>query len=106
MGHALLVEDPTGRVVAMGNLVWDGDGARARPARRGRLAAPPARHRRWPGGWPASPAGEGAPSVRAVIHSSNTPMVRIMSALGQRLHREYDGGLLTLIATLPRDDHR
>jgi hypothetical protein len=32
-------------------------------------------------------------------------MVRIMSSLGQRLHREYDGGLLTLIAALPRDGY-
>jgi hypothetical protein len=102
VGCALLVEDPTGRVVAMGNLVWDGevpelallveDGWQQR-----RLGTTLARRL-------VRVAGrEGAHSVRAVIHSSNTPMVRIMSGLGQRLHREYDGGLLTLIAALPRD---
>jgi RimJ/RimL family protein N-acetyltransferase len=102
VGRAVLIEDPTGRVVAMGNLVWDGevpelallveDGWQQR-----RLGTVLARRL-------ARIAGrEGAHSVRAVIHSSNTPMVRIMSALGQRLHREYDGGLLTLIAALPPD---
>ena len=100
----LLVEDAAGRVVAMGNLVWDGpvpelallveDGWQQR-----RLGTTLARRL-------ARIAGrEGASSVRAVMHSSNTPMVRIMSSLGQRLHREYDGGLLTLIAALPRDGH-
>jgi RimJ/RimL family protein N-acetyltransferase len=43
----------------------------------------------------------GAVRVQAVLHASNTPMLRIMTALseepGRRLHREYDGGLLTVI---------
>jgi hypothetical protein len=48
----------------------------------------------------------GAHSVKVVIHAGNTPMMRIMSSLGHRLHREYDGGLLTLIATLqPSSGH-
>jgi hypothetical protein len=46
----------------------------------------------------------GAPRVQAVVHASNAGMLRIMSALceepGHRLHREYDGGLLTLIVAL------
>jgi len=35
-----------------------------------------------------------------IAHTGNAPIIRIMTGLGQRLHREYDGGVLTLIATL------
>jgi methylglyoxal synthase/GNAT superfamily N-acetyltransferase len=101
-GRALLVEDEAGQVIAMGNLVWDGevpelallveDGWQNR-----RLGTVLARR------LVRVAAAEGAPSVRAIVHSSNTPMVRIMSGVGQRLHREYDGGLLTLIAALHRE---
>jgi RimJ/RimL family protein N-acetyltransferase len=44
----------------------------------------------------------GVESVRAVVHTGNTPMIKIMSGLGHRLHREYEGGMLTLIATVPQ----
>jgi methylglyoxal synthase/GNAT superfamily N-acetyltransferase len=46
-------------------------------------------------------AQEGAiPHIRTVVHAGNASMVRIMTGLGHRLHREYDGGMLTLIANL------
>jgi RimJ/RimL family protein N-acetyltransferase len=107
-GHTLVVEDAAGRIVAMGNLMWTGrDGAARTPElailvedawqqrRLGTLLA-----RRLLG-----MAEElGAVRVQAVLHASNTPMLRIMTALsdepGHRLHREYDGGLLTLILSL------
>jgi len=34
------------------------------------------------------------------MHPGNAPMSRIMSGLGHPLHREYDGGMLTLVVTL------
>jgi hypothetical protein len=104
-GHSLLVEDPTGRVIALANLMWDGNvpelallvedawqGRRLGTVLARRLAA-------------VALAG-GAYSVKAVIHTGNGPMMKIMTSLGHRLHREYDGGLLTLVATLvPPSDH-
>ena len=45
----------------------------------------------------------GLTEVHAMVHPGNASMIRIMSAIGRRLHREYDGGTLTLIAHL---DHR
>jgi GNAT superfamily N-acetyltransferase len=103
-GRSLVVEDEDGRLVAMANLMWEGDtpelalliedawqGRRLGTVLARRLAAAATR--------------AGAHNVKAVIHTGNTPMVRIMSSLGHRLHREYDGGLLTLIATLHPAGH-
>jgi RimJ/RimL family protein N-acetyltransferase len=46
----------------------------------------------------------GVARIRAVVHASNAAMVRIMAKLceepGNRMHREYDGGMLTLIVSL------
>jgi hypothetical protein len=33
-------------------------------------------------------------------------MIRVMAGLGHRLHREYEGGMLTLIAQLDRPGTR
>ena len=48
----------------------------------------------------------GVSRIRATVHTGDTPAVRIMSALADRLHREYDGGMLTLIATVVPPAHR
>jgi methylglyoxal synthase/RimJ/RimL family protein N-acetyltransferase len=98
-GYCLVVEDPDGRIVAMANLARDGDspeiavlvedvwqGRRIGTTLVRRLIDEAQR--------------TGVQSVRSVVHARNTQMVRIMTALGQRLHREYEGGMLTLIATL------
>ncbi|MDT5024893.1 MAG: hypothetical protein QOE61_1319, partial [Micromonosporaceae bacterium] len=104
-GRCLVVEDVDGRLVAMANLMWGSD----RPElalliedswQQRRLGTVLARR------LAVVAAKSGAHSVKAVIHSGNAPMMRIMSSLGHRLHREYDGGLLTLIATLqPSSGH-
>ena len=98
-GRCLVVEDADGRLVAMANLMWDGDNPELALLiedawQQRRLGTVLARR------LAAAAAKSGVQSVKAVIHAGNTPMVRIMSSLGHRLHREYDGGLLTLIATL------
>jgi len=103
-GHTLVAEDVDGRIVAMANLMWtpaspelallveDGwQGRRLGTALARRLIGIAER--------------SGAPTVTAVIHAGNTAMVRIMTALVHRLHREYDAGRLTLIGTL-RHTHR
>ena len=79
--------------------------ARAGPSGRGFVAAAPPRH--GPGPQLVAVALEaGAHSVKAVVHSGNTPMVRIMAGLAHRLHREYDGGMLTLIAFVRSDGNQ
>jgi RimJ/RimL family protein N-acetyltransferase len=98
-GRCLVVEDADGRLVAMANLMWDGDNPELALLiedawQQRRLGTVLARR------LAAVATKSGVQSVKAVIHAGNTPMVRIMSSLGHRLHREYDGGLLTLIATL------
>lgn len=98
-GYSLVVEDLSGRVIAMANLMWDAQAPELallvedewQQRRLGTLLA-----RRLV----VAAAGAGVTKVRAVIHVGNEPMVRIMKGLGQRLHREYDGGLLTLILSL------
>jgi RimJ/RimL family protein N-acetyltransferase len=98
-GRCLVVEDAEGTIVAMANLIWDADkpelalliedswqNRRLGTVLARRLALIAVR--------------AGAHSLRAVIHTGNSPMLHIMAGLGHRLHREYDGGLLTLIATL------
>jgi methylglyoxal synthase/L-amino acid N-acyltransferase YncA len=107
-GYTLVVEDSAGRIVAMGNLMWTArDGGQPTPElavlvedawQQRRLGTLLARKL-------LAVAQElGAPRVQAVVHASNAPMIRIMSALceepGHRLHREYDGGMLTLIVGL------
>ncbi len=106
-GRCLVVEDADGRLVAMANLVFAAAGA------PGRFTGDPELALLIEDAWQNRRLGTvlarrlavfaaqaGAHSIRAVIHAGNTPMLQIMSGLGHRLHREYDGGLLTLIATL------
>src|SRR5690606_10515432 len=109
-GPALVVEDGTGRLVAMANLSWpsgadqDGTGTPelailvADAWQQRRIGTFLARR------LVAAAQELGVGRIRAVVHASNTGMVRIMSGLGDqpghRLHREYDGGLLTLIVGL------
>lgn len=98
-GRCLVVEDTDGRLVAMANLVGDGE------SRELALLVEDAWQQRRLGTILARrlasiAARSGALRIMTVIHASNTPMLRIMTSLGHRLHREYDGGLLTLIATL------
>jgi hypothetical protein len=48
-------------------------------------------------------AGEaGVSTVRSTVHAGNSAMIHIMAGLARRLHREYEGGMLTLIAHLDR----
>lgn len=101
-GHTLVVEDDRGQIVAMGNLMWtSADSGTAElallveDAWQGRrigtaLARKLAR----------AAAANGVRTVQSLVHAANTPMTRIMSKIGHRLHREYDAGVLTLIATL------
>jgi methylglyoxal synthase/GNAT superfamily N-acetyltransferase len=106
-GYSLVAEDAAGRIVAMGNLIWSGPDGAGSPElallvedawQRQRLGTLLARRLL------AVAEERGAPRVQAVVHASNAGMLRIMSALceepGHRLHREYDGGLLTLIVAL------
>jgi hypothetical protein len=98
-GHTLVAEDEQGRIIAMGNLMWDGETPELALLiedvwQRQRLGTALARR------LAAVATGVGAHSIRAVVHAGNTPMVHIMAGLGHRLHREYDGGLLTLIASV------
>ncbi|GAA1746421.1 GNAT family N-acetyltransferase [Luedemannella helvata] len=101
-GHSLVAEDTEGRVVAMANLMWtDGTAELAMLVEDGwqnrRLGTAMARR------LAAVAAETGLTEVHAMVHPGNASMIRIMSAIGRRLHREYDGGTLTLIAHL---DHR
>lgn len=109
-GHALVAEDASGALVAVANLSWP-SGAEQSSTGTPELAilVEDAWQRRRIGTFLArrllATAEElGVGRVRAVMHASNTGMVRIMSGLGdrpgRRLHREYDGGLLTLIVSL------
>jgi RimJ/RimL family protein N-acetyltransferase len=112
-GHALVVEDGSGRLVAMANLIWPSG---AEPGGTGTpeiaILVEDAWQQRRIGTFLArrlvAVAEElGVGRVRAVVHASNTAMVRIMAGLcqepGHRMHREYDGGMLTLIASLRTD---
>lgn len=107
-GHCLVIDDGAGRVLAMGNLMWDGDAPELALLvedgwQQRRLGTVLARR------LVAFALEDGAHRVKAFVHAGNTPMVRIMSALAYRLHREYDGGLLTLIASVrpsQRQTHR
>jgi methylglyoxal synthase len=101
-GYTLVVEDGQGSIVAMANLIWaDAERHTAELAllvedqwQRQRIGTVLARRL----SCLANKAG--VQTVQSVIHAGNTPMVRIMAGLGHRLHREYEGGMLTLIATL------
>jgi methylglyoxal synthase len=98
-GHCLLIENESGRIVAMGNLIWDGEAYELALLvedewQQRRLGTVLARK------LVAFAVEDGAHNVKTVVHAGNMPMIRIISALAYRLHREYDGGLLTLIATV------
>ncbi len=112
-GHALVVEDGPGRVVALANLSWPSG---AQPSGSGTpelaILVEDAWQQRRIGTFLArrllAVAQEhGVGRIRAVVHASNTAMVHIMAALadepGRRMHREYDGGMLTLIVSLGAD---
>jgi GNAT superfamily N-acetyltransferase len=103
-GHTLVVEDSAGRIVAMGNLMWT-SGTTPELAllvedawQQRRLGTLLTRRLL------AVAEQAGASRVQAVVHASNAPMIRIVTSLceepGRRLHREYDGGILTLIVGL------
>jgi methylglyoxal synthase len=101
-GQTLVAEDPDGRIVAMANLMWNDE----RPELA--LLVEDAWQGRRLGTLLARRLGQaaersGARTVTAVVHAGNTPMVRIMTGLGHRMHREYDEGRLFLIATLRPD---
>ncbi len=109
-GHALVVEDASGQVIALANLSWP-SGAQQSGSATPELAIlveDP---------WQSKRVGTflarrllalaeemGIGRIRAVVHASNTAMVHIMASLcdepGHRMHREYDGGMLTLIVSL------
>lgn len=98
-GHSLVVEDAAGRIVALANLMWTGETAELALLiedawQRQRLGTALARR------LAAVALGAGLSTVHAVVHASNSPMAHIMGGLGYRLHREYEGGLLTLIASI------
>ena len=98
-GHALVAEDEQGRVIAIGTLVWEVDGAELGLLvedgwQRRRIGSLLARR------LVAEAMENGVSRIRATVHTGNTAAVRIMSALAHRLHREYDEGMLTLIATV------
>jgi methylglyoxal synthase/RimJ/RimL family protein N-acetyltransferase len=98
-GYGLVGEDTTGRVIGLGSLAWDGEipelGLLVDDGwQRQRIGTALARR------LAATALEAGASKVRAVVNPGNAAMVRIMTALGQRMHREYDAGLLTLIVSL------
>jgi len=103
-GHTLVVEDAAGRIVAMGNLMGTSG-----PTPELALLVEDAWQQRRLGTLLARrllavAERAGASRVQAVVHASNAPMIRIVTTLceepGRRLHREYDGGILTLIVGL------
>jgi len=103
-GHPLVIEDTVGNIVAMGNLMWNSGGT----PELALLVEDAWQHRRLgtllARRLLAVAEQAGAARVQAVVHASNAPMIRIVTSLcaepGRRLHREYDGGILTLIVGL------
>jgi methylglyoxal synthase len=103
-GRALLAEDSDGQVIALSALTWAVDGAEmtllVQDAWRNRRIGSTLARRLF-----AVAVEAGVSRIRATVHTENTPAIRIMSALAHRLHREYDEGMLTLIATLAPAAH-
>lgn len=104
-GHSLVAEDADGRVIAMANLMWMDNAAElavlVEDAWQGRRLGTALARRL------AVVATEaGLTEVHSMVHAGNASMIRIMSGIGRRLHREYDGGTLTLIAQLDRRGER
>jgi len=98
-GYSLVAEDRAGRVIALANLMWTDDGAELALLvedawQRRRIGTALARRL-----LVAAREAELA-TVRSTVHAGNGAMIRIMAGLGRRLHREYEGGMLTLIAHL------
>jgi GNAT superfamily N-acetyltransferase len=103
-GHTLVAEDADGRVIAAGSLSWEVDGAALSLLvddgwRRRRIGSLLAKR------LVAMALDAGISRIRATVHTSDTASVRIMSGLAHRLHREYDEGVLTLIATVVPPTH-
>jgi methylglyoxal synthase/RimJ/RimL family protein N-acetyltransferase len=103
-GHALVAEDAEGRVIAVGNLVWVVDGAELALLvedswQQRRIGTVLARQ------LVAAALEAGVSRIRATVHTGNTAVIKIMSGVAHRLHREYDEGMLTLIATVVPPDH-
>jgi N-acetylglutamate synthase-like GNAT family acetyltransferase len=100
-GYSLVAEDRAGRVIALANLMWSDDGAELALLvedawQRRRIGTALARRL-----MVAANEADVA-TVRSTVHAGNGAMIRIMAGLGRRLHREYEGGMLTLIAHLER----
>ncbi|MFG7944119.1 GNAT family N-acetyltransferase [Streptomyces cacaoi] len=98
-GRTLAVETASGRLVALGHLLWDGDETEAA------LLVEDAWQRRGIGGELlrrlVAMAGEtGAESVYAVAHSSNTAMVAAMRGLELPLDYQVEEGTLVVTAVL------
>jgi methylglyoxal synthase/GNAT superfamily N-acetyltransferase len=99
LGHCLVAEDADGRIIGLASLLGPADRAELAVVvdtewREHRVASVLVQR------LAAHARQAGVTAVRTIAHTGNAPIIRIMTGLGQRLHREYDGGVLTLIATL------
>jgi GNAT superfamily N-acetyltransferase len=110
-GHSLAVETASGRLVALGHLLWDGDESEVA------LLVEDEWQGRGVGGallrkLVETAAQTGRDSVYAVTRSSNTAMVAAMRALGLPLDYQVEEGTLVITAALPgaaredRETHR
>lgn len=100
-GHAMVVESPTGDVVALGNLMWDGDVAEVavlvQDDWQGRGLGGELLRRL------VDLAREsGTESVYAVCHAGNRPLIRAMRTLGAEITEISEG---TAWLTLPLPAH-
>ncbi|CAL9362841.1 hypothetical protein SUDANB58_00692 [Streptomyces sp. enrichment culture] len=100
-GRTLAVQTPSGRVVGLGHLLWDGDETEVA------LLVEDAWQRRGIGGellrrLVAMAAEAGCASVYAVTQSSNTGMVAAMRGLGLPLDYQIEEGTLVVTARLDR----
>ncbi|MFI6345378.1 GNAT family N-acetyltransferase [Streptomyces sp. NPDC050560] len=98
-GRTLAAQTPSGRIVALGHLLWDGDETEAA------LLVEDDWQGRGIGGellrrLVATAADEGAEGVYAVTHVSNTAMVSAMRGLGLPLDYQVEEGTLVVTARL------
>ncbi len=103
-GHSLAVETASGRLVALGHLLWDGDESEIA------LLVEDEWQGRGVGGallrkLVETAARTGRDSVYAVTRSSNTAMVAAMRALGLPLDYQVEDGTLVITAALPEAAH-
>jgi methylglyoxal synthase/L-amino acid N-acyltransferase YncA len=112
-GHTLVVENGGGRIVAMASLMWTVNDGEVGTCELAVLVEDAWQQRRLGTLLTRRLLGvaerAGMARVQAVVHASNAAMIRIVTALcaepGRRLHREYDGGVLTLIVGLTAPVH-